>query len=177
MKKKKTKQFILDKSLDIFSKNSFFSVSMQDLANCLEIKKSLIYYYFDSKSKLYKETVSKYFKKLIKKLEIIFSQDLSSSEKINKLAKLYLQELEKDQLILSNKSDKNKLDQSIIEVVNKIQKNIIKYFELIVSEGVERGEFKTADPKKSSLTLIGYLEKIKQHNLKLDQNWFDFIIK
>lgn len=177
MKQKQTKQLILDKSLDIFTKNSFFSVSMQELANALNIKKSLIYYYFESKSILYHEAISQYLNGIVNQFEIIFSNKYTSSQKINELSQLYLRELEKEHSILSGSIDKNKLDKSITNIVSNTQKKIIGYFESIISEGVKKGEFKKLDPKKSSLAMIGYIEKNKQYNNKLEKNWFDFLLK
>lgn len=177
MKKNKTKQIILDKSLDIFSKNSFFSISMQDIADAIEIKKSLIYYYFESKSRLYQQAIENYFQKLYQEFEIIFSKKMSASEKIDTLSKIYLKELQKEKFVLFGYQEKNKLDKSISKLLVNSQKNIVKYFENTISEGIKNGEFREMDPKKSSLTLIGYLEKIKQYNLKLDRDWFDFLIK
>ncbi len=177
MKKRQTKKIILEKSLDIFIKNSFFSVSMQDLANALDIKKSLIYYYFESKSKLYQEAVFQYLDNIVNKFEIIFSNKFTASEKISQLSELYLKELEKEHSILSGNIDYNKLDKSIMNVISKTQKRIVGYFESIISEGIKKGEFKNLDPKKSSLAMIGYIEKNKQYNNKLEKNWFDFLLK
>lgn len=177
MKNKTTKKLILEKSWDLFKDNSFFSVSMQELANFLDIQKSLLFYYFQNKTNLYCEVISNYFMTLQKKLQIIFERNLTAGEKLQILADLYLEELENDQFFHLINADSKKVDQSIINLVNQIQQEIIKNFASIVAEGVKKGEFKSSDPKTMSLAIMGYLEKNKQCNIKLNKNWFDFLLK
>ena len=63
------------------------------------------------------------------------------------------------------------------DTIDVIEGKIVDYFTLIITEGIKKGEFKKTDPKKSSLTMVGYLEKTKQYNIKLEKNWFDFLIR
>lgn len=50
---KNKKSIIIEKSLVLFKNNSFFTVSMQELADFLNIQKSLLFYYFKNKTNLY----------------------------------------------------------------------------------------------------------------------------
>lgn len=177
MKNKTTKKFILEKSWDLFKDNSFFSVSMQELANFLNIQKSLLFYYFQNKTNLYYEVISNYFKTLKHKFEIIFEKNLTASQKLQILSNLYLKELENDQFINFINIDNTKIDQSITKLIDQIQQEIIKHFVSIVEEGVKKGEFKPGNPEVLSLAIMGYLEKNKRCNIKLSKNWFEFLLK
>lgn len=177
MKNKKTKQIILDKSWELFSKNSFFSISMQEIANYIDIRKSLIYYYFESKTKLYHDVIKNYFENLYKEFEIIYRKDLNPLEKIDLIAELYSKEIEREGMISFINTNDQKMDKEIIKIINNAQKNILKYFEKIISDGIKEGDFRNINPKNSSMAIVGYIEKNKQHNNKLEKNWFDFLLK
>jgi AcrR family transcriptional regulator len=173
--KKTTKKEILKKSWDIFDRNSFFSLSMSEIALNLNIQKSNLYYYFKSKVVLFEEVIKENIKNIFSQFDIIFASDISNKKKIERLAKIYLNQLQNKSSVLKNTGDR-KLDNSIISVVSSIEQKILQYFELIFSEGIKKGEFKKTDPKNLSLALLGYLDKININNNQPKNNWLDFLI-
>jgi AcrR family transcriptional regulator len=176
MKKKPTRQLILEKSWDLFSCNSFFSISMQEIANYLNIKKSLIYYYFKSKSTLYLNALDTYFQNLFKKFAEITQRNLSPLEKINKISQIYYDELQSSNISGILYTNDKKIDNSISQAVDRAHSNILNFFERIISEGINAGVFKNIDPRISSLAIMGYIEKNKQYNNKLETSWLDIYL-
>jgi AcrR family transcriptional regulator len=172
-----SKEKIISDSQGFVSQNSFFSVSMQEIANYLNIRKSLLYYYFKNKTDLFCEVINGYFLSLNKKVEIIFSENLSASQKLDKLSRLYLKELENDKLLTLSNLEINKMDDSITKAIKSIHKFILDKFEFVINEGIEKGEFKSKDSKKTSLAITGYIEKINQHEMNLDNDWKKIFIK
>jgi len=170
-KNNKIKKDVIEKSWEIICKNSFFSISMQDIANYLNIKKSLLYYYFESKTDLFTQTIDNYFANLKNKFEIIFRQNLTAGEKIKKLTQIYLNEIKKESMLAFLYPENNKIDKTIVSLVKKIQKEIIEYFNRALIEGKKSGEFKNIDPKFTSFAIIGFMDKIKQLDIDPDPNW------
>ena len=65
------KETILSKSLELFTKNGFKSVTMDDIANELGISKKTIYQHFSSKNELVKATVDYVFESATGKMKEI----------------------------------------------------------------------------------------------------------
>ena len=178
MKNHKTsKKEIIKKSWDIFDRNSFFSLSMREIANHLNIQKSLLYYYFSSKSELFREVILENIENIYTQFDIIFNSRGSSTQKIGKLAKLYLDKIQSKSILKLRSVEENKIDDSILSALDNIEIKITNYFVETFQKGIKKGEFKNTDPKNLSLALLGYLDKINIRKIKPTSDWLDFIFK
>lgn len=174
-RKRTSKKQIIEKSWDIFSDNSFFSISMREIAKHLDIKKSLLYYYFRDKSDLFCKVITNNLKKIFSQFDIIFNADISYSEKIQKLSTLYLKEIRSKSILLS--PNDHKMDNSICSVLDNIEQKINYYFEETLRKGIKSGEFRKTDPKNLSMALLGYLEKTEKNHTNNQPNWLEFLYK
>lgn len=86
MKSKNTKQIILEKSLEFFSKNGYAGASIRQIAKAVGIRESAIYNHYKSKEEIFLAILS-YFKSRSIGREILndeLLEDLSSPEKFLK---------------------------------------------------------------------------------------------
>lgn len=173
--KKNTKNEILYKSWNIFADNNFFSLSMRDIAKKLNIQKSLLYYYFYSKSELFYEVIDSNVKNIFTQFEIIFQSDNNANKKIQLLSELYLKKLKDKNSVIHNINPE--IDKNIIKLAQDIEKKLLKYFEKIIRDGIKQGNFKSSNPKNLSIALLGYLDKITYKHIKSNRDWLDFLFK
>ncbi len=71
-----TKKEILDKLEILFFEKTYNEVSMQDVANILEMKKPSLYYHFESKETMFSEVLENSFSKYFKFLQEITDLEL-----------------------------------------------------------------------------------------------------
>lgn len=81
MKRKKDevedlKQAILDTALNVFAEYGYSQTNIKDITNLLGITRNPVYYHFDNKYEIYRQSVEQY----LKKKESIFLSTLSSNE-------------------------------------------------------------------------------------------------
>lgn len=173
----KTKKIIIKKTWDLFDRNSFFSISMQEIANYLDIQKSLLYYYFNNKANLIKEVINENIENIFIQFDLIFKKDICPKKKIEILSQIYIKEIMDKNIFNSLYLESEKIDCNLNKFIKKTNLKIIKYFKLVLSESMQQGQIKKTDLDNLSLALIGYLEKINQYNLKPNKNWLDFLYK
>ncbi|MHA2104103.1 MAG: TetR/AcrR family transcriptional regulator [Candidatus Hodarchaeales archaeon] len=58
-KRKNSKEVIIQKAISLFLQNGYENVSLNDITEKIGMKKPSIYYYFDSKEKLFREVVNR----------------------------------------------------------------------------------------------------------------------
>lgn len=87
---------ILEAARQAFSSKSYGDVSMEDIAKIANIKKPLIYYYFPSKSELFKEAWDEAFGKLEDKVFGISEEDGKYVRKAKNILRSYIDFLRND---------------------------------------------------------------------------------
>lgn len=91
MSKSKEKKIerILEASLLLFSKKGFYSTTIPDIANALDMSVGNLYNYFPSKDELAKSVIRYSSDILGEKIREINKLNISTKEKINKIVELY----------------------------------------------------------------------------------------
>lgn len=171
----KQKKTIIDKIWNLFDKFYFSHLSMQEIANHLNIKKSLLYYYFEDKTSLIEEVIQENIDFIFLKFDIVFKRNISIQKKIELLSKIYLEEINNKNILNFAYIESKKIDKCIINTINSIHNKILSYFNQAIDEGIKQGKIKNINPQILSLALLGYLDKIKKTNINTSDNWLDFI--
>ncbi len=84
------KESILEAAREAFSSKSYGDVSMEDIAKIANVKKPLIYYYFPSKSELFKAAWDEAFHKLEDKVFGVSENDGKYVKKAKSLLRSYI---------------------------------------------------------------------------------------
>ena len=87
---KNTKGNILDVARNLFAEYTYLCVSMDDIANKLNITKPALYYHFKGKKELYKEILGRVFKELETEIFKAVNQAKDPKAKLCQLINSYL---------------------------------------------------------------------------------------
>ncbi len=86
------KEYLIQKSLEVFQKNGYYHTSFSELARACKIEKSHFYYYFKDKKDLMKEVLvysSEYIQKHV--FSIAENEEITSKEKLSRMLVLFQQ--------------------------------------------------------------------------------------
>jgi len=152
---------ILLAAAKLFRKKSFLGTTIEDVASRLKINKAMIFYYFDSKTNLLYEIMSKAIDERIEKAELIVSKNTSPVGKIEALVKGHVKAVT-DTTSLTGVSQ--------FELKNLPPKLIQKYiakrdtYELIyvdiLREAADLGYIRKSDPAMTARFILGELNSL-----------------
>lgn len=144
---------ILEESILYFAKNGFSGTKISDLSKHIGIAQGTIYVYFESKEKLFQE-IHKMMnrEKDIKQLKLLTYLPIPAKQKIHKLTKQVLTQLNEDdhfagmialntQLLLEQ-DERNSADETTY------QSELYKYMALIIEQGQKEGSMVSGNPMK-----------------------------
>lgn len=135
---KNTKRNILDVARNLFAEYTYLCVSMNDIANKLNITKPALYYYFKDKKELYKEILGRVFKELETEIFKAVNQVKDPKAKLYQLIVSYLKYGQKEKFLVKSlflhftKIDTS-LKNEIIKFWNNLNFSLQKIFEEIFS--------------------------------------------
>jgi AcrR family transcriptional regulator len=84
-----TKQRLIEKAIDLFSKKGFTKASIRDLVKSVKLTNSVVYNYFKNKDHLLYEVIERMGNQYFKKMEHVFSED---DDPMNRLRKMIFQQ-------------------------------------------------------------------------------------
>ena len=135
---KNTKENILDVAKNLFAEYTYLCVSMNDIANKLNITKPALYYHFKDKKELYKEILERVFKELETEIFKAVNQVKDPKAKLYQLIVSYLKFGQKEKFLVKSlflcftKIDTS-LKNEVIKLWNKLNFSLQKIFEEIFS--------------------------------------------
>ena len=99
---KNTKENILDVARNLFAEYTYLCVSMNDIANKLNITKPALYYYFKDKKELYKEILERVFKELETEIFKAVNQVKDPKAKLYQLIISYLKYGQREKFLVKS---------------------------------------------------------------------------
>ncbi len=159
-RKQQKKEQIMQKALELFAKNGFYSTTIPDIAKSLKMSVGNMYNYFRSKDILAQDIIKYISAYLGVKLRAINEEDIDTKEKIKKIVTIYFQTARiKPEMIdyflrvfLSNREVFKQGCEGMI-CVNDFVTEIMIFFE----EGVKRGDLRDQDFFSAFGLFMGYL--------------------
>lgn len=159
-KKQQKKEQIMQKALELFAKNGFYSTTIPDIAKSLKMSVGNMYNYFRSKDKLAQDIIKYISAYLGMKLRAINEESIDTKEKIKKIVTIYFQTARvKPEMIdyflrvfLSNREVFKDGCEGMI-CVNDFVTEIMIFFE----EGVKKGDLRDQDFFSAFGLFMGYL--------------------
>ncbi len=92
----KSREYILQTAVTLFSKQGFSGVSMRDLAKAVNMSTSAVYHHFPNKKALYLEAVHFAFAKQASTFDEVWNADLTAKEKLSRFVYILTQVLTSD---------------------------------------------------------------------------------
>lgn len=151
------KEYILDTYEKLLLKKDEKNISIMDIAKEANIAKGGLYYYFKNKDELLDSLVTRYFKRIIDTLKnkCFENKNYTSIEKIKLLFKHYGENQKITNLDKALHEEKNAY------IHEKSQKflvdNLSEILNIIIVEGIKKGEFKCSYPKEISEIILSSL--------------------
>jgi len=131
----KTREYILEKSLELFNNFGYYKTAMDDISKYAKVGKGTIYYYFKSKNELFSKVVEREGNNLIKSINKSIKKDDTPEKKLEKVISYQLINLNKINILRNTFNDKHLL--SIKEIRESIQHYTDSFSELIYTILVE----------------------------------------
>jgi len=149
---------IIRAAVKVFSRKGFHEARVEEIAQLADVGKGTVYEYFSSKTELFQEMFKAGIRFYLDSLIDDISPDLSSKEKLSRIARLHLR-------FVSNYKDLAKVTMTEHTYFNEdFRKWIWEYrarklemLKQIIDEGIDRGEFRKIDSQAVALVFMGAL--------------------
>jgi AcrR family transcriptional regulator len=151
----------LSASLDLFAESNFASVTIKDIAKALGVNTALIYYYFDSKTDLFRATIEYAVGRAFENVRALdeMSADPPTiiaawlSNHVNKYA-----EIHRFVKIALDFRGAHEGDPAIAKTIEGFYVEERKLLSRIIREGVKQGLFKPVDPTRMAQFISTHLD-------------------
>lgn len=152
----KKKEDILRSASLVIARNGYQNATMEDIAAELLMTKGALYYYFKNKEELLYSCHDLILSAAMEKMEAIYSEELSSMDKMRKAIKMHLDIAirEKEVFNLIVKPEQLFSGENIEGIIQK-RDQYAGIFDRIIAQGVKRGEFTVSDKKMARMIILG----------------------
>jgi TetR/AcrR family transcriptional regulator, upper aerobic nicotinate degradation pathway regulator len=148
-------------SLDLFAERNFASVTIKDIAKALNVNTALIYYYFDSKTDLFRATIEHAVARAFENVRALDDRSADPpaiiaawlSNHVNKYA-----EIHRFVKIALDFRGAHEADPDIANTIENFYVEERKLLSKIIREGIRRGMFKPVDPNRMAQFISTYLD-------------------
>ncbi len=161
------KQNLIDTAIELMWKNSYGSVSVDDICKTAEVNKGSFYYYFKSKAELAIAALEAHYEELKPLYDDVFSPTLAPKERFLRLAEA---ELEYQQRVFDKYglvcgcpfvtigTEMAALDEGIRSKVDEVYQSYERYFESALNDLISEGLIdKDTDTKERAQQIHGFI--------------------
>jgi AcrR family transcriptional regulator len=148
-------------ALDLFAERNFASVTIKDIAKALGVNTALIYYYFDSKTDLFRATIEHAVGRAFENVRAL--EDVSADppsiisawleNHVNKYA-----EIHRFVKIALDFRGAHEGDPEIAKAIESFYDKERKLLSKVIRQGIKQGLFKPVDPKPMAQFISTYLD-------------------
>ncbi len=155
-----TRQFIIEKSAELFKVNGYRGCSLGDIMKATQLKKGGIYNHFNNKDEIALEAFEYSLKGVIKKFRAKLDYDKTSSQKLFSIIEVFCEMVDEGGCPIYNAAVDSLDTHPILQKHAKKGLDTLKdYIEIKVQEGKDSGEFKLdADSVEISSIIMVTLE-------------------
>jgi TetR/AcrR family transcriptional regulator, upper aerobic nicotinate degradation pathway regulator len=151
----------LSVSLDLFAESNFASVTIKDIAKALGVNTALIYYYFDSKTDLFRATIEYAMGRAFENVRALDDKSADPptiiaawlSNHVNKYA-----EIHRFVKIALDFRGAHEGDAAIAKTIEGFYVEERKLLSRIIREGIKQGLFKPVDPTRMAQFISTHLD-------------------
>jgi len=160
---KNKREEILIQAANLFRKKGFSGTSMQDIARDVGILKGSIYYYFNSKSEIFREVLNKGISPILKNAEYIMSKDLSPDGKLRELISSHIYYImENNYSLVLYFQEKEKISAEETKKYLESRNKYEKIFKDVLAEGIKKGVFPKVNITLTVYAILGMCNWIVQ---------------
>jgi AcrR family transcriptional regulator len=150
------KDQIIEVGTRLFADRGYHAVTLDEVAEKLEVSKGTLYHHISSKEEILREICNRGMKKTTKEMLDIQKSDISPKEKVRKIVHMLVNnaalEWDKISVIWEQTSALPKRTQ---DAIRRQKKAVEVSLREILQEGVDKGEFKINDIKIAAFAIFG----------------------
>jgi len=158
MKENKTKTKILLVTAELFVKYGKDAVSVSDIATKAEVNKALIFYYFESKDKLYFAVIKLWIDNLVKSLETVINDPSDGIRKIEYFVRTHTTYLAENQnmfrVLLREFANANSENGEVLGYFSRAMSSIKNRMLDTITVAIKSGEIRNVDPLQTMVNII-----------------------
>lgn len=148
-------------ALNLFAERNFASVTIKDIARALDVNTALLYYYFDSKTDLFRATIEQAVAHAFEHVRSVVDQSDDPAtviaawleSHVNKYA-----EIHRFVKIALDFRSAHECDPDIAAAIERFYDEERKLLSKVVRGGIKRGLFKPVDPNRMAQFISTYLD-------------------
>ena len=163
------RRLILDKAMDLFQKNSFSGVTLDDIASAIEFSKGTIYNHFGSKEEIYASILVEHLNILLSCLKEAARTGRNTLERLRNSMKAYVRfyrehrEYFKLLFFIDLVSDHYRVPDTLLKEIRTLKIACLLELQNVVREGVRSGELEGGRPDAQvSMVMWGMINGIIQ---------------
>ena len=154
---------IIEAAIAVFAKKGFAQTRMEDIAAVAGLSKGTIYLYFENKDTLIKAILETIFSQELADLQTAFDMPGSVAEKLEVFLEMFITEGEALKPLMPIVYDFYAMSirrADVRQVLSGHLHAFVSVIEAIIQQGIERGELRPVDAKKTALIFIALLESV-----------------
>lgn len=166
-----TKKYIIETARQLFSEFSYLGVSMNSIAQKLNITKAALYYHFTGKKEIYEKVLDNVFNDLSLSIHQALKED-TIDKKLRKLIKNYLNfGLKEKNFVRALMLKLPPTDNQIIKHIIQLREQVINLIQPVVEEAVARKKLtKKVDIRLLTSLFVGMMDGLLLEYSFLNKN-------
>lgn len=161
-----TRRDVLKAATRLIRQQGYHGTSVNDIAVALSITKSSLYHHIKSKQDMLFQILDEAITSVSKGLVEISSADLPPTQKISlAMSNHILNLVEHRESVSVLLQERNSLESPYLEVYLPKRKSYELLFRRVIQDGIASGEFRSVDPKTTTLAILGLCNWLVQ--------WYD----
>ena len=158
-------------AMKVFSQKGFHNSSVQEIVDEAGVKKSLFFYYFQSKENLFVSIFKEHMEDILEKFHSVSIQKISTRDKLEAIlefeSQFYIDILQKGILRWGIQS----MDECK-DVINLLKDDFLVMLSLvagIIEEGISEGVFRKIDPELTAITILSVHHALLKNKVLFDK--------
>lgn len=169
-----TSEKIIAVAIKMFLEFGFQKVSVDEIASEAGMTKATVYYYFGSKSELFKEALVKLMQRVKTRIEHLLSKEDSLYNRLFEVTKGHLIATTTIDLEGFIRESKVTLSESQVEAMKQAEEDLYQAIEKSFSEAMAEGEIPKVDARFAAHAYVS-LVKVGNYRDKEDQSLFESV--
>ncbi|MFZ3577945.1 TetR/AcrR family transcriptional regulator [Virgibacillus sp. DJP39] len=166
-----TNEIILQAASRLFLENSYQNVSVDDVARMCNVTKATVYYYYDSKSELFTETMVKMMDRIREKMHAMLQEESPLRQRLLNITKAHLKATVDVDIEGFMKGSKNALSSEQLKRMQQAEEDMYKAIEQAFVDAIAKKQIPEINPSFAAQAYLALL-KVGNHRTKDDQPIF-----
>lgn len=149
------RQSIIDAATQSFSRFGYKATTMEQVAKAANVGKGTIYTFFENKEELFDDIISSLIREMREAAEAVMHDQASFKENVHRSIYRLLEFRKKHQLTIKLFQEEREFGtQKVLEVIRKVEAEILAFIKGKIDLAFEKGEIKPCDSELTSFIML-----------------------